>query len=159
MANDDAKAETIDVHDLLRTLISRLTGIEGAQDRIEDVQKELRDGQQEMNVHFATLNGTVAGLQQRSQSHSGKLDDHTGVLSNLNARLAVVERVSEVQDEHLSAGVRDARSGAWEARVTAGDIRTEAVGWAREIRQAAISAVLVVALLLALAGLAVLAFG
>jgi len=93
--------------------------------------------------HLATMNGTVAGLQQRSESHSGKLEDHTGVLSDLNARLAVVERVTEVQDAHLSADVRDARSSAWEARMVAGDVRTETIGWFGRAKQAAIQAVFI----------------
>ena len=170
MADTEPTKEYPGLEQLFKALGARLTGIETAQreSRVEvrDGLEELRREQQETNVHLATLNGTVSELQRRASSHSGKLADHAGVISELVTNQRVIMETTRLRDAHQEQDIRDARSGAWEARLAAGDarteaveqvrgIRTEAVGWAREVRQAAISAVLVVALLvmvLALAG-------
>lgn len=151
MADNDAKAEKLDIGDLLRTLISRLTSI-------EDVQKELRDGQKETNKHLVQLNGTVGMhgqqigyLERRDQVKSGKLDDHDGQIAQFMARLAVVERVTEVRDEHLRDGVREAKTQSWEGGVEARDLGRELRGWAGKallfMAAAFIVALLVVAFL------------
>ena len=162
MADDDAKAETIDVNDLLKTLISRLTGIEGAQDRIEDVQKELRDGQKEANaqqaqtnVHLVQINGTLSVHEHGIRSHSGKLADQADRIANLIANQRVIMATTELQDKHQAQGIRDASGDAWAAQQTAHDVRGETIGWIGQVKQAAIQAVLVVGFLAVLGGILV----
>lgn len=135
---EPVKSEYPNLEDLFKALDARLTGIETAQ--------------KETNIHLARMNGTVIELQRRSGLHSGKLDDHDGLVAQLVARLAVVERVTEIRDEHQAQGIRNAAGDAWEARVVAGD----AVGW---FRQAAVTAVMVLLLLLLAGGGLVLVLG
>ena len=155
MANDDAKVETIDVNDLLRTLISRLTGI-------EDVQKELRDGQKEANaqqaqtnVHLVQINGTLSVHEHGIRSHSGKLADQADRIANLIANQRVIMATTELQDKHQAQGIRDASGDAWAAQQTAADVRTETTATIGEIRKATVQAAVGTGLIL-LAGMAAL---
>lgn len=137
MPDDEPDKETISVKDLLG--------------EIREGQREANRQQQETNNQLALLNGTVAALQEQSILHAHKLEDQADVLTDHTTRLAVVERVTEIRDEHQAQGIRNASGDAWVAQQTASD----AVGW---FRQAAVTAVMVLLLLLLVGALALLVF-
>lgn len=144
MTDDDVNRETVSVRGLLKEL--------------RDGQREMNRKQQEMNVHLAVLNGTVAKLKERSTSHSDKLGDLSSVQSVHSTRLAVVEQVTALRDEHQAQGIRNSASDAWAAQQTAHDVRGETIGWIGQLKQAALQAVFLVVILAVLAALIVMAF-
>ena len=108
--------ESLSIRDLLNTLISRLTGIEGATKELRDDLRDTRKCQVEIEKHLAQINGTMEDHERSIRSHSGELKDHGGLLSSLLADVRTVMAVSKVRDEHLHEGVRDARATGLEMR-------------------------------------------
>ena len=166
MADAEPIREYPGLEELFKALGARLTGIEtaqrGSRAEVRDGLEELSREQQQTNVHLATLNGTVSELRRRASSHSGKLADHAGVISELVTNQRVIMETTRLRDAHQEQDIRDARSGAWEARAVAGDVHTEAVGWAKgvQVRQAILTAAMVAMMLLVILGLfAVVVFG
>lgn len=144
---------------LFKALDARLTSIETGQ---RELRAEFQNGlevlnceQQKTNVHLARLNGTGEMLEKRTDSHSGKLCDHDGKLAEYFARLAVVEKVTEVRDEHQAQGIRNAAGDAWAAQQTAHDVRGETIGWIGQVKQAAITAMFIAGFLVAIGGVLV----
>jgi len=137
---DNAKTETLDVNDLLRTLISRLTGI-------EDVQKELRDGLQETNIHLVQINGTLSAHEHGIRSHSGKLEDQAGRIAELTANQRVLMATTALQDEHQVQGIRNATLTGYESRTEALDSARQIRGWVWDIARLMIAVAAVLAVL------------
>ena len=78
--------------------------------------QQINDQLHKMNAHIARQNGRIDHLEQREQKHSGKLENHTGVIATLMAAQAVAderdkrhdERIGEASQEH-----KDLRARVW----------------------------------------------
>jgi len=147
VADDDAKGESLDINDLLRTLISRLTGIEDVQKELREGQKEANEQQAQTNVHLTQINGTLSTHERSIRSHSGKLEDQGGAIAELSANQRVIMATTKLRDEHLSAGVRDATLTGWESRTEAMESSRQVRGWVWDIARLMIAIAAVLAVL------------